>query len=154
MAGYTNINTGGQTFYLAQIERVHAGKTLEIKLFDPGDVSGNAALHILSPDGNSYGDVTFSYQADASCISGRSDVCTATGRTTIQTAIAGSGSSFDNSVITITIPLPSSYGAGGLTPPGETEEGWWKIQYDVAQANDTTTWQVTIRGNPVHLVIP
>ncbi len=154
MAGYTNINSGGQRFYLAQIEQVHAGKTLEIKLFDPGDVNGNATLHILSPDGNVYHDVTFSYVADSSCVSGKSDACSGTNRTTIQTAVAGSGSSFDNSVITITIPLPSNYGAGGLTPSGETEPGWWKIQYDVAEANDTTTWQVSIRGNPVHLVIP
>jgi hypothetical protein len=154
MAGYTNINDGGQTFYLAQIERVHAGKTLVIELFDPGDVTGNARLHVLSPDGNRYADATFSYQADGACRSGVSDACSASGRTTIQTAAAGRGSSFDNSVITITIPLPASYGSGGLTPAGETEEGWWKIEYEVAEANDTTTWQVSIRGNPVHLVLP
>ena len=46
------------------------------------------------------------------------------------------------SVLTINIPLPATYGQAGLTPAGETEAGWWKIEYQVGQANDTTTWQV------------
>jgi hypothetical protein len=42
-----------------------------------------------------------------------------------------------------------------LTPPGETEAGWWKIEYTITSAgNDTTTWETNIRGNPVHLVVP
>ena len=48
--------------------------------------------------------------------------------------------------------LPSTYGSGGLTPPGETQAGWWKIEYTVGGGNDTTTWSVAIRGSPVHLV--
>jgi hypothetical protein len=40
-----------------------------------------------------------------------------------------------------------------LLPPGETQAGWWKVEYTIsASGNDTTTWEVTIRGNPVHLV--
>jgi hypothetical protein len=59
--------------------------------------------------------------------------------------------------VTIEIPIPISYTAP--TPPGETEPGWWKIQYTMAGAStdtslDVTTWQVAIRGNPVHLVLP
>ena len=38
---------GTQLFYLAQIDAVHAGKTMEIKLFDPGDVNF-AAAQIMS----------------------------------------------------------------------------------------------------------
>ena len=41
MAAYNNLEAGSQTFYLAQIDKVHAGKTMVIELFDPGDVSGN-----------------------------------------------------------------------------------------------------------------
>ena len=72
---------------------------------------------------------------------------------TIQTASGGS-SFFNNSVLTIQIALPASYGSVGLTPAGETEAGWWKIEYTVGGGNDTTTWAVSIRGNPVHLVLP
>ena len=115
---------------------------MQITLHDPGDVSGNAYLRILSPNGNAYNYATFSYTAT----NGR----TGTNVNVIQTA---NGSSlYDNQQLTILIPLPTGYGSGGLTPPGETEEGWWKIEYEVSGGNDTTTWQVAIRGSPVHLV--
>ncbi len=40
-------------------------------------------------------------------------------------------------------------------PPGETQPGWRKIEYQITAAgNDTTTWEVDIRGNSVHLVVP
>jgi hypothetical protein len=145
MAAYNNLQAGTQLFYLAQIDAVHAGKTMEIELFDPGDVSGNGFLRILSPDGNAYNYTTFSYTAD----NGRSG----NNVTSVQTAASGS-SYFNNSVMTIQIVLPTTYGSGGLTPPGETQAGWWKIEYQVGGGNDTTTWQVNIRGNPVHLVVP
>jgi hypothetical protein len=156
MVGYNNITstTGYQKFYLAQIDKIHAGKTMVIELFDPGDVGSNSWIRVLSPNGNTYGYATFSYAADGACVSGNSDTCTGTNRQAIQTYRSGGGSSFDNSVVTISIPLPANYGAGGLTPAGETEPGWWKIEYQVGMANDTTTWRVTLRGNPVHLVLP
>ena len=39
------------------------------------------------------------------------------------------------------------------------EDGWWKIRYTMGGSTssfstDLTTWQVNIRGNPVHLVLP
>ena len=149
MVTYTNLGGGKQLFYLAQIAKVHAGKTMEIKLFDPGDVSGNAYLRILSPDGNAYNYASFSYTAD----NGRSGP---SGTTQIQTASSSTGTFYQDALITIEIPLPTDYGAGGLTPPTETAfgPGWWKIEYEVNGGNDTTTWQVDIRGNPVHLVLP
>jgi hypothetical protein len=144
MVAYTNLTAGRQTFYLAQIEAVHAGKTMQIVLHDPGDVSGNAYLRVQSPDGNAYNYANFSYTATNGLSGNNVNV--------IQTA---NGSSlFDNQQITILIPLPTTYGASGLRPPGETEDGWWKIEYQVNGGNDTTTWQVSIRGSPVHLVVP
>ncbi|HSS36235.1 MAG TPA: pilus assembly protein TadG-related protein [Patescibacteria group bacterium] len=158
MVGYNNITStsGYQRFYLAQVEAVHAGKTMVIELFDPGDVGQNAWIRVLSPDNNVYSYATFDYTSDGVCVNGRSDSCAGTGRTQIQTYRNGSGSSFDNSVITLEIPLPSNYGSNGLNPPGDVtdEPGWWQIEYQVGAANDTTTWRVSIRGNPVHLVIP
>jgi len=145
MVTYNNLVSGKQLFYLAQIDQVHAGKTMEVKLFDPGDVSGNAYLRIESPDGNAYNYVNFTWTAD----NGK----TGSG-STIQTASSGSGSLFQDALITIEIPLPATYGSGGLTPSGEPGAGWWKIEYTVDGGNDTTTWQVDIQGNPVHLLVP
>ena len=75
MAGYNILGSGFQRMYLAQIDATAAGKTIEIDLFDPGDVSGDAYLRILSPDGNAYNYATFSYSSDANCASGNSDAC-------------------------------------------------------------------------------
>ncbi len=146
MVAYNNLDAGTQLFYMAQIDAVHAGKTMVIELFDPGDVSGGASLRIKSPDGNAYNYATFSYTSDNGQPPGNNV-------TSITTAV-GSTSYFNNSVITILINLPSTYGSTGLTPPGESLPGWWKIEYTVGGGNDTTTWQVSIRGNPVHLVLP
>jgi Flp pilus assembly protein TadG len=147
MVTYNNLLAGTQLFYLAQIDKVHAGKTMEIKLFDPGDVAGNAFMRILSPDGNTYSYVNFTYSAD----NGRSSTVPVS---TIQTASAPNNSFYQGSLITIVIPLPATYGSVGLTPAGEPGAGWWKIEYTVAGGNDTTTWQVDISGNPVHLLVP
>jgi hypothetical protein len=160
MAAYNILPNGAQDFYLAQIDQTAAGKTIEIDLFDPGDVSGNATLSVLNPDGNVYTSAAFSYTTfnltggGNNCIGGNSDSCSAPmGRTSIKTAVGGS-SSFNNTWIRILIPLPSTYGSTGLTPPGEPQPGWWKIHYVVTGGNDTTTWMVNIRGNPVHLIVP
>ena len=86
---------------------------MQITLHDPGDVSGNAYLRILSPNGNAYNYATFSYTAT----NGR----TGTNVNVIQTA---NGSSlYDNQQLTILIPLPTSYGSAGLTPPGRDRGG-------------------------------
>jgi hypothetical protein len=159
MAAYNILPSGVQTFYLAQIDKTAAGKTIEIDLFDPGDVSGNAVLRVKNPDGNVYNYATFSYStfnlntSGSNCISGNSDLCSALGRTSIQTAKSGS-SSYNNTWVRLLIPLPSTYGAAGLKPAGETQDGWWKIEYTGSGGNDTTTWMVNLRGNPVHLIVP
>ncbi len=144
MAAYANMDSATSLFYLAQIEAAHAGKTMVIQLFDPGESSGDAFLRIKSPDMNAYNNVNFTWTSD----DGRSG-----SGTQIQTSIGGAAQ-FNNRLLTITIPLPASYGSVGLTPAGETEAAWWKIEYQMSAANDTTTWGVSINGNPVHLLVP
>lgn len=170
MVSYANIQSGQQEFFLAQIDRAAgAGKTLEITLFDPGDVGDKAWIQILDPDGNVYTPATMDYQADANASAGHQS---GSAVTCIQTYGNGSatgppagcpnsssgGQYYQNSWITIDIRLPASYGSVGLTPPDaqnpRNEAGWWKIRYTVNQGNDTTTWGANIRGNPVHLVQP
>jgi Flp pilus assembly protein TadG len=153
MVAYNNVNGGDQQFYLAQIPKIDAGKTLEIDLFDVGDVSGQAILYVESPDGNVYTNATFNYTADSMCASS----CSANGVTSITATTSGGTHPYNDSWLTILIPLPSTYGSVGLTPGGETQAGWWKIDYKIAagvQSNDTTTWRVGVRGNPVHLIVP
>ncbi len=168
METYANVDSGAQTFYLAQISQVlGAGKTMEIDLFDPGDVGQNAWLQILSPDGsaaNNYASFTWTADANASaghtsssgavsCIQtygGSGGVAAPAGCTTLNSG----GTFFQNSWVKILVPIPGTYGQTGLTPPGDPAPGWWKIKYTVQNANDTTTWLVGVVGNPVHLIVP
>ncbi len=151
--------SGSQSFYLAQIGPENAGKTLEIDLFDIGDISGTGTLQIRSPDGNAYNNAAFSYTSDANCgqTAGSSDNCSDTSQTSIVASDSSAHHSFNDSWLTIRIKLPATYGCSIATPclkpSGETQQGWWKIQYTTsAGANDTTTWMVSLIGNPVHLV--
>ncbi len=89
MAVYNNLQAGAayQLFYLAKIDQpTGAGKTALIDLFDPGDVSGNATLKVLSPDGNTQTLATFSYTTDSNCVAGNSDACSGTNVSQIKTA--------------------------------------------------------------------
>jgi hypothetical protein len=153
MAAYNNMagSSAGQQFYLAKIDAyTGAGKTLDIDLFDPGDVNGNGFLRLLSPNGVGGTQVqvtNFSYTTDSNCgLHGSSDACSDTGRSQIQTANNGS-SSFQSTWIHILVPLDTTYGSTGLW-----QGGWWQVQYITGAANDTTTWSVNVIGNPVHLV--
>src|SRR6266850_2580227 len=54
MCDYVNVVAGDQLFYLAQIASVHAGKTLQITVHDPGDVGGSAYLKFEQPGSGGY----------------------------------------------------------------------------------------------------
>jgi hypothetical protein len=146
MAAYTNLDDtgvgGAQQFYFAQVEGVHAGKTMEITLFDPGEASSDSYLRFLTPKGGTYSYATFDWYSN----DGRSG----TGVTEVQTAAPPK---FNNRILTINVSLPADYGDSSLDPDGIGEEGWWKVEYDVRAGNDTTTWEVRLIGNPVHLVL-
>lgn len=149
---YANVTNGTTLFYLGRIDAVHAGKTMVVSLFDPGDAQGTASIQILKPTTTGYTPATFSYTADSNA-----DSCCRSGTNITSLTTVQSGTSrYNNSWVTITIPLPKTYTAP--LPPGEpagTQGGWWKIKYAFdSTTSDTTTWQVLIRGNPVHLVQP
>ncbi len=136
-------------FYLAQIEAAHAGKTLEIKLFDPGDISDTVfKIRLPTPTGFVYPSFTFS-TTGSSC-----GAATSGGPTTsLRTSDASGCRYYNNQWVTISVPIPATYTAP--TPPGEPGAGWWKIEYNTAgTGQDITTWEVNIRGNPVHLITP
>jgi hypothetical protein len=152
MAVYNNLRAGQATqqFYLAQIDKpTGAGKTALIDIFDPGDVPGNGVLKVLSPNGGAQAAATFSYTTDGNCKPNVSDSCARNGVTQITTAVNGA-SSFNNTWIHISVNIPTTYGNAGLW-----QGGWWQIQYlTPGGGNDTTTWQVSVQGNPVHLIVP
>lgn len=147
-------------FYMAQIESVHAGKTMVIELWDPGDTGSlPATLQVLQPTSAAYVPATFSWEASRGSVDATS--CDGLSGTNVSSVVTNTGGSsrFNGCLVTITIPLPASYSAP--LPASDTiasEGGWWQMRYIMGSgsgnATDLTTWKVSIRGNPVHLVVP
>jgi len=146
---------GGQnsTFYLAEIDPAYAGRTMEIRLWDPGDTNQDANLSVLAPTASGWASSQFSWtSAPGTTKSGVSSCSSATPTvTTNLVTYAGGQSRFNGCWVTMNVPIPSDYAA--------LQGGWWKIQYSMTgstgvRSTDITTWQVNILGNPVHLVIP
>jgi Putative Flp pilus-assembly TadE/G-like len=162
MEAYTPLEPSTSAeFYLAQIEAAHAGKTMEIKLWDPGDTNSlSANLQIRIPGTAGYTNASLNYTAAKGTTNTNANNCNSTsgtGASNIPTNSGGSGGQlFNGCWVTILIPIPTTYTAP--TPPGEAEPGWWKIRYNMGSGStnafDLTTWQVQIRGNPVHLILP
>lgn len=154
MEQYSPLPAGqASTFYLAQLDAVHAGKTMEIRLWDIGDTPGGAlpvTLEILEPTSSGWTPATMSWSAAKGTVNGAS--CNSiTGTGTAIAATSGGTQFFQGCWLTIQISMPTSYSA--------PQSGWWKIRYNVGGSSgssgfDLTTWQVQVRGNPVHLVLP
>jgi hypothetical protein len=146
-------------FYLAQIDPIHNGKTLEIRLWDPGDTSPlTASLEIRIPDNaavGGYRTASVTYTGVVGTTNGNANsACNTNARSTasnapIQTSTGASLGLFNGCWLTIDTVIPSWY-------TGD-QGGWWKIRYTMTgngTSNDVTTWMADIRGNPVHLVEP
>ncbi len=137
MAIYANVDgTAGDTeFFLAEVAQVHAGRTLVIELWDPGDAQGNHSVSILDPDLN----VPPCDWSATNGDTGSPAVCD------IPTSKPGGGGRFTNHLVTIRIAIPPDYTCAATC--------WWKIHYNYPDVtNDTTTWSARIEGNPIRIV--
>ncbi len=161
MEAYVRLPGGGASeFYLAQIDAVHAGKTMVINLWDPGDTGNlSASLSILHPTGTGFTQTRFNYHATPGTSNpGQSDCSGRSGTNVVSvTTNTGGTSLFNGCWLTIEVALPTNYDAP--IDPVSGERGWWKIKYAMGGSTnefstDLTTWTVSIRGNPVHLVVP
>lgn len=162
------------TFYLAQIEAVHANKWVDISLWDPGDTGGlSANLQILMPQrpgastcsNASYCPVNFYYNSVAGTTIPTNFTCgpsTSSSVSSIQTS-SGSGGFYNGDWLRLCFQLPANWTApipiaDSMTPTGGQGGGWFRIRYNMgsgsAPSTDLTTWQVEVRGNPVHLITP
>jgi Flp pilus assembly protein TadG len=148
-------NLGGSsgstaTFYLAQIDAVHAGKTMRITLFDSGE--GAQKIEVLDPKG---APATFSWSTPCSPPTPPSGACSGSNATSLDVSGTGaqpytglhSNSRYNDRKVTLDIKLPANY----ATIYGS--KVWWQIRYTVgSSATDRTTVSANIVGDPVHLV--
>jgi hypothetical protein len=140
------------TFYLAQVDPIHAGKTMRVNLFDPGE--GASSIQVLDPNGNP---TTFNWSTPCNPPTPPAGGCGVNGVSSIDVSGTGSnpypnmqsttGSKFNDRYLVIDVPIPTNY----TTLYGT--KVWWKIKYTVASSpTDRTTWSVNIVGDPVHLL--
>jgi hypothetical protein len=163
MEAFTPLDPAGEaTFFLAQIDAEHARKTMVIKLWDPGDTGSlPASLKILKPTLSGYAETAFSYSAER--VAHNASSCNNNQGVNVSAVVTNTGGNkvFNGCWLTIEIPLPIDYDAPRPASEGNpnVEGGWWKIRYVMGgnpgdnPAFDLTTWQVELRGNPVHLVL-
>jgi len=164
MSIFANQTGSTASFYLAQVDPIYAGKTMQVDLFDPGE--GASKLEILDPNGNP---VTFDWTTPCGTVNGQTiaapsgNACNTTTHTAGSNGVAyldvsGSGtqpygnlsstSKYSDRTISAFVKLPANYSTAYA---GKT---WWKIRYTTTSGTvtDRTTWSVNILGNPVHLV--
>jgi hypothetical protein len=148
-------SSGGSTFsefYMAQVDAVHAGKTMEIKLWDPGDTNPLAAnLQIEIPTSGGWSPTSFSWTAATGTSNSGAQSCNSLSGsgTSVVTNVGATTGTFNGCWLTIDVVIPVGYTA--------QQSGWWKIKYNMTgsgTSNDVTTWKVQIKGNPVHLIVP
>lgn len=142
--------TGAQAdFYLAEIDPIHAGKKMEIYLWDPGE--GADKIRILDPNGN---EIPFEFETiPAKYDSGGSpvteiDVSPEPNDNPGPPNTRASWSKYNDRLVRIRITLPLNY----TTLYGTNT--WWKVRYitSAATVTDRTTWQLRVIGDPVHLI--
>jgi hypothetical protein len=132
---YANYGGSTATFFLAEINREYAGKTLQITLFDPGE--GGNTIEILDPTGTPQRFVATDMGVDG--VSPGNPLPSST-------LLDVTGSRYNGKYVQLSIDLPGNYGASYT-------QYWWKIRYKFLSSGvtDRTTWGVRVLGNPVHL---
>lgn len=160
------------TFYIAEVGPQYAGKTLVMELWDPGDVGSGVTARMwpMMPSGAApkpivnvpFGDCQYSSDRGpnssiseaSSSISLRGSDTSGTPTTACRIVTSSSGTSrFNGNWLRIRINVPEDYTCTpGINPETTAGSCWWGIQYEfTGSANDVTTWQARIEGNPVHL---
>lgn len=140
MSIHVNFTSNQAEPYLAEVRPEHAGKTLEIDIWDLGDAPGSqtdAWITFYDSSGS---------RPDCSWTSTNGE--SATGVSNCRIDIGAQR--FNAEWIYVQIPIPSSY---TCNPSGPLPACWWKIQINSKlQPTDRTTWTARITGDPVRLI--
>ncbi len=144
-----DLSPGAASFFFAEVEEVHGGKTMEINLWDAAE--GSDFLQFVNPQGVA---VPFRYRSTdiaGNPVVGWTDVTgTCPGRPdgNGQPCLPVSGASpFASRFLIIVVPLATNYACDG-------SDCWWQVRYGSlpgGAVDDSTTWSVRIIGDPVRL---
>jgi Flp pilus assembly protein TadG len=143
---YANLKTGTTNFYLARVTSGNAGSLMTVEFFDTGDASDVASIAIKDPDGGApsgckpTGDVVPGSRP-------LSDLNTS--NCTLNNVRNTNG--YNGKIQRVQVPIPDDYTCDDEDPA----DCWYKIDFTYGAgvtANDTTTWSVSLDGDPVRLV--
>ncbi|MFN0027235.1 MAG: pilus assembly protein TadG-related protein [Acidimicrobiales bacterium] len=146
-------NASGTTFKAARVLPGASNRTLQLNLFDIGDVaSGGSLSDVLyftpSPDVTLNGSPMTSFSG---CVFRHSGGVALTGANPSNCSLAGVVSSiYQGKIVTVEIPIPNGYGCNTASATG----CWVNVlpSYVTAVPTDATTWSATMIGTPVRLV--
>jgi hypothetical protein len=127
--------------YLVEVDPIHAGAKLELQFFDPGDAQGNSWMSVLDPFDDVPNCTWNSQDYTGTVIESGSGSCS---WQTTDTSLPDKRR-FNNQWITAVIDIPDSYTCNG-------SDCFWKMNLDLASANERTVWRARVIGNPVRLV--
>lgn len=155
--------SGLTRFHFAEVEPVHAGKTLVLELWDAGDSIGgqplNSRIQILGPgDGEPEPYPCYFSSTHPVGPSAPGDLLSTCTQDVdfdgVHYQMEDCDTCYNNHMITFRVPIPAGYSCG--TDEEGDEDCWWRVRfiYDdpTASPTDGTTWQASIEGNPIHLV--
>lgn len=138
---FTNQSDTLMNMYLAEVEEIHAGKTLELNLYDVGEDDFEAWMTFRMPDGTVPScDWAATDEAGNQTVSG-SGTCRIQTSDEIGEALHRR---FNAQWLKILIEIPGNYTCAS--------DCWWRVEIDNEQPHDRTTWAARVVGNPVQLV--
>ena len=147
---YITLPSGRSDLYMANVPADAARKVMDVRLFDPGDVgAGNCTIQLLHPPDATH--PTNYVQTGLNIVQGVQSDRNRAGESPVvlnntdnYPAKVGTNQNGQNRWIDMVYRLEPTYTGG-----------YWQVRYMVdTQATDRTTWLITLRGNPVHLVLP
>lgn len=151
-------NGSTATFYLADVQPIHAGKKMVLDMYDPGDggcvnnsVTCSFTMEINGPGGSdfactlNYGQVDGQRGDTSGGGSSYGTQCRFLTRTS-GTNSCTSCNQYNSRWVRLQIQIPLTYTC--------TTDCWWKVNYTFGTngaPTDRTVWAVQIVGDPVHL---
>jgi hypothetical protein len=142
MSIHVNFDADEAEPYLAEVRPEHAGKVLEVDIFDLGDTNGSQAdswIEFRDPVGGSGNPPACSWtSSNGLTSSGSISDCN----------IEIGNQRFNAAWLNVVIPIPDSYTCDETTATG----CWWRILiHSEDQPTDRTTWAARVSGDPVRL---
>lgn len=151
---------GASELYIAEVGEEHAGKKLELSFYDAGDAHDVSWYRVLDPHGNipqcSWKVYTAQYpNPSATEVTSLSSSGIQTCQWETQDHAVPPGGAqqgvYNKLWIVATIDLPDDP-ADMCADNGTPEDCFWKMDLDLADPTERTTWRARVIGNPVHLL--